>query len=321
MSEIRERIDRVRGQIADAAARAGRDPSAITLIGVSKTRPAEDVAEAVAAGLEQIGENRVQEAAEKVERVRALLGRDPTWHLIGTLQRNKARQALELFGLIQSVDTVRLAEALSARAEGRRVPILFEVYLGDDAARPGFRPADIDTALTAMHVLSGLEVRGLMTVAPLGLTEDQTRQAFRQLRELRDELSLRHTDLSLDQLSMGMSEDFALAIEEGATMIRFGRAIFGERLFMGFDEMARFFLYFVQTLIYILNFAIIVRALMSWFNPSAENPIVRFVIEITEPVLAPLRRIVPRIGMMDITPIVAILLMNVILQVLESTLR
>jgi len=229
MSEIRERIERVRGQIADAAARAGRDPSAITLIGVSKTRPAEDVAEAVTEGLEQFGENRVQEAAEKVDRVRELLGRDPSWHLIGTLQRNKARQALELFGLIQSVDTVRLAEALSARAEGRRVPILLEVYLGDDAARPGFRPADVDAALVAMHDLPGLEVRGLMTVAPLGLTQDQTRQSFRQLRELRDALSLRHADLSLDQLSMGMSEDFALAIEEGATMIRVGRAIFGER--------------------------------------------------------------------------------------------
>src|SRR3954464_5873122 len=229
MSEIRERIERVRGQIADAAARAGRDPSAIPLIGVSKTRPAEDVAEAVKEGLEQFGENRVQEAAEKVDRVRELLGRDPTWHLIGTLQRNKARQALELFGLIQSVDTVRLAEALSARAEGRRVPILLEVYLGDDAARPGFRPADVDAALVAMHDLPGLEVRGLMTVAPLGLPQDQTRQSFRQLRELRDSLSLRHSDLSLDQLSMGMSEDFALAIEEGATMIRVGRAIFGER--------------------------------------------------------------------------------------------
>jgi len=120
MSEIRERIDRVRGQIADVAARAGRDPSSITLIGVSKTRPAEDVAEAVAAGLEQIGENRVQEAAEKVDRVRELLGRHPTWHLIGTLQRNKARQALDLFGLIQSVDSVRLAEALSAPLRGAR---------------------------------------------------------------------------------------------------------------------------------------------------------------------------------------------------------
>ena len=229
MSELRERVERVRGQIADAAARAGRDPSGITLIGVSKTKPAEAVAEAVAEGIENVGENRVQEAAEKVDRVRKLLGRDPTWHLIGTLQRNKARQALELFSLIQSVDSVRLAEALSTRGEGRSIPILLEVYLGDDAARPGLRPSDLDESVTTIGALPGLDVRGLMTVAPLGLNQEQTRQAFRSLRELRDSLVQRHPDLSLDHLSMGMSEDFGLAIEEGATMIRIGRAIFGER--------------------------------------------------------------------------------------------
>ena len=229
MSELRERVERVRGQIADAAARAGRDPSGITLIGVSKTKPAEAVAEAVAEGIENVGENRVQEAAEKVDRVRKLLGRDPTWHLIGTLQRNKARQALELFSLIQSVDSVRLAEALSTRVEGRSIPILLEVYLGDDAARPGLRPSDLDESVTTIGALPGLDVRGLMTVAPLGLNQEQTRQAFRSLRELRDSLVQRHPDLSLDHLSMGMSEDFGLAIEEGATMIRIGRAIFGER--------------------------------------------------------------------------------------------
>src|SRR6185295_16157644 len=135
-ADIAARIERIREQIADAAGRAGRDPSAVTLIGVSKTNPPEAVAEA---GIEHVGENRVQEAAEKVDRVRELLGRDPTWHLIGTLQRNKARQALDLFGLIQSVDTVRLAETLAARSEGRHVPILLEVYLGADQARPGFR--------------------------------------------------------------------------------------------------------------------------------------------------------------------------------------
>jgi pyridoxal phosphate enzyme (YggS family) len=230
MPDLQERIDRVRGQIADAAARAGRDPSTVTLIAVSKTRPAEDVAEAVAAGIEHVGENRVQEAAGKVDRVRALLGHDPTWHLIGTLQRNKCRQALDLFGLIQSVDSVRLAEALAARAEGRRVPLLLEVYLGTDLARPGFRPADLDQALASIVALPGLEVRGLMTVAPLGLQPEQIRPVFRRLRELRDTLQAQHPGLALDELSMGMSEDFALAVEEGATMVRVGRAIFGERI-------------------------------------------------------------------------------------------
>src|SRR4051812_11168947 len=222
MSDLRNRIDRVRGQIADAAARAGRDPAEITLIGVSKTRPAEDVAEAFAEGIEQVGENRVQEAAEKVDRVRVLLGRDPIWHLIGTLQRNKARQALDLFSLIQSVDSVRIAEALANRAEGHAVPVLLEVYFGDDPERPGFRPADIEAAVETILSKSLLDVRGLMTVAPFGSTPEQSRQVFRRLRELRDRLKERHPGHALRELSMGMSEDFPLAIEEGATMIRVG---------------------------------------------------------------------------------------------------
>ncbi|MFN8637761.1 MAG: YggS family pyridoxal phosphate-dependent enzyme [Chloroflexota bacterium] len=228
MADIGARIARVREQIGEAATRAGRDPSSVTLIGVSKTHPAEAVAEAVAAGVENVGENRVQEAAEKVDRVRELLGHDPTWHLIGTLQRNKARQALDLFSLIHSVDSVRLAEALASRAEGRQVHVLLEVYLGTDAARPGFRSDTVGEALAAIAQLPSLDVRGLMTVAPLGLDREQTRAAFRQLRELRDQLQDRH-HLSLPELSMGMSEDFSLAILEGATMIRVGRAIFGER--------------------------------------------------------------------------------------------
>lgn len=229
MPDLRDRIARVRDQIADAAARAGRDPSTVALIGASKTRSPEEIAEAVAAGLDHVGENRVQEAAEKVGRVRDLLGRDPSWHLIGTLQRNKARQALDLFAMIQSVDSVRLAETLAARAEGRRAPLLLEVYLGDDPARPGFRPDDLDEVLTSIAALPGLDVRGLMTVAPLGLSDDEVRAVFRRVRELRDALRDRHPDLSLHEISMGMSEDFGLAVEEGATMVRVGRAIFGER--------------------------------------------------------------------------------------------
>jgi PLP dependent protein len=230
MPDLHERITRVRDQIADAAVRAGRDPSTVTLIGASKTRSPEEIAEAVASGLDHVGENRVQEAAEKVGRVRDLLGRDPTWHLIGTLQRNKCRLALDLFGMIQSVDSVRLAEALSARAEGRRVSLLLEVYLGDDPARPGFRPDDVEQALLSLAALPGLDVRGLMTVAPLGLPDDEIRAVFRRVRELRDGVGARHSGIALHELSMGMSEDFGLAVEEGATMVRVGRAIFGERI-------------------------------------------------------------------------------------------
>jgi pyridoxal phosphate enzyme (YggS family) len=232
MSDLAERIERVRDQIADAAARAGRDPGTVTLIAVSKTQPAEAVAQAVALGIKHVGENRVQEAAEKLDRVQALLGPDspgPIWHLIGTLQRNKCRQALDLFDTIHSVDSVRLAEALATRAEGRRVPILLELYLGDDPARPGFRPEQVAEALAPISALPALDVRGLMTVAPFGSDDDQTRQVFCRVRELRDQLQARYPALALTELSMGMTNDFALAIAEGATMIRVGRAIFGER--------------------------------------------------------------------------------------------
>lgn len=229
MSELQARIDRVRERIADAAARSGRDASAVTLIGVTKTHPAETVAEAVACGIEHVGENRVQEAQEKAPRVHELLGREPIWHLIGTLQRNKARAAINLFSMIHSVDSVRLAEALSTRAEGRRVPILLEVYLGEDDARPGFRVEQVNEAVSTITTLGGLDLRGLMTVAPLGLDDHGTRQVFRRLRELRDQLQERHTNLRLPDLSMGMTNDYALAIEEGATLVRVGRAIFGER--------------------------------------------------------------------------------------------
>lgn len=229
MPDIGANVQHVREIIADAAARSGRDPAVITLIGVSKMQPLELIVEAAAAGVRCFGENRVQEAAEKIERARTLLGRSVTWHLIGTLQRNKVRQALDLFQMIQSVDSVRLADALAARAGERSVPVLLEVYLGTDEARPGFRPDKVDSALDQIAALPSLDVRGLMTIAPLGLDDAGTRAAFRQLRELRDRLRERHTSLALDHLSMGMTDDFALAIEEGATMVRVGRGIFGER--------------------------------------------------------------------------------------------
>lgn len=229
MPDLRANLQRVRDTIAAAAARAGRDPGEITLIGVSKTHPAELVAEVVALGVEQVGENRVQEAAEKVGRVRELLGHDPSWHLIGTLQRNKARQALDLFDTIHSVDSVRLAETLAKRAEDRRVSVLLEVYFGDDPQRPGIRPTDLEDTTARILSLASLDVRGLMTIAPLGLDAEQTRGVFRELRELRDRLRERHPEARLTELSMGMTDDFPLAIEEGATMIRVGRAIFGER--------------------------------------------------------------------------------------------
>jgi PLP dependent protein len=229
MRDLRDNVERVRGIIADAAARGGRPPEAVMLVAVSKTKPPELVAEVAGLGLDRFGENRVQEAEAKVPRVRELLGRDPTWHLIGTLQRNKVKAALGLFAILESVDSVRLAEAVSRRSQGRTIPILLEVYLGDDPDRPGFRPTELREHGSEILQLPGIEVRGLMTVAPLGLDADQTRSVFRQVRELRDELRQHCPMASWEELSMGMTDDYHLAIEEGATIVRVGRAIFGER--------------------------------------------------------------------------------------------
>ena len=235
---LRDNVERVRATIADAAARAGRDAADVTLVAVSKTHPAELVAELERVGVEHFGENRIQEAQGKLPRVRELLGRDgqdvsssvPTWHMIGSLQRNKVRACLDLFDLVHSVDSARLAGALSERVDGRVATVLLEVYFGDDPTRPGFRPDDLLGEVAAVLALPYLDVRGLMTVAPLGSSGEAARAVFRRLRELRDELRVRHPAARLDALSMGMTDDYPLAIEEGATIVRVGRAIFGERV-------------------------------------------------------------------------------------------
>ena len=235
---LRDNVERVRATIADAAARAGRDAADVTLVAVSKTHPAELVTELARVGVEHFGENRIQEAQGKLPRVRELLGRDgrdvsssvPTWHMIGSLQRNKVRACLDLFDLVHSVDSARLAGALSERADGRMAAVLLEVYFGDDPTRPGFRPDDLLGEVAAVLALPYLDVRGLMTVAPLGSSGQAARAVFRRLHELQDELRARHPATRLDALSMGMTDDYPLAIEEGATIVRVGRAIFGERV-------------------------------------------------------------------------------------------
>jgi pyridoxal phosphate enzyme (YggS family) len=154
------------------------------------------------------------------------------WHMIGHLQTNKAGQAVELFSMVQSVDSLKLAQALDRRAVAlgaKRLPVLLEVYVGDDPERPGFRPDSLLDAAAQIIELPGLEVRGLMTVAPLGLDQAATRAAFKSVRELRDKLASAHPRVHFGDLSMGMSDDFELAVEEGSTMVRIGRAIFGSR--------------------------------------------------------------------------------------------
>ncbi len=213
-------LDEVRRRIEAACERAGRDPVAVRLIGASKTQPLERVLEAIEAGLTDIGENVVQEAVAK----KLALGTDApraVWHMIGHLQSNKAKAAIEAFDIIQSVDSLRLAEALSRRASGS-VRVLLEVNVAGEASKFGFAPAEVGAAAAEVRGLPHLELMGLMTVAPVAPDPEAVRPVFRELRRLAVGNGLR-------ELSMGMTEDFEVAVEEGATMIRIGRAIFGER--------------------------------------------------------------------------------------------
>jgi pyridoxal phosphate enzyme (YggS family) len=215
-----ENLRRVRERVADACRRAGRSPDEITIVGVTKTFPPEAVAEAYRAGLTDIGENRVQEAAGKIPLV-AAMGVSPRWHLVGHLQTNKVKTALDLFVIIHSVDSLHLAEAISRRAAAT-VPVLLEVNVAGEGTKFGFAPQEVAEACRSIRALPNLDVRGLMTVAPFTADPEEVRPVFRRLRELRD-------GLGLPELSMGMTDDFDVAIEEGATILRIGRAIFGPR--------------------------------------------------------------------------------------------
>lgn len=226
VDRLREARERVLGRIADAAARAGRDPAGVTLVAVSKTVPPERLVAAVAAGLTTLGENRVQEAETKVDVPGA------TWHLVGPLQSNKVRRALEVFDTIQSVDSLELAAridrlAVEVRA-GARVPVLLQVNVDDDATKAGFEPAALESAVGELLDLGRLDVRGLMTIGRLVERADEARPTFARLWSLAERLRTAHPALG-PHLSMGMSDDYPVAVEEGATIIRVGRALFGER--------------------------------------------------------------------------------------------
>jgi hypothetical protein len=219
-AQIRANLDRVQAAIASACRRAGRSPSDVLLIAVSKTVEVDRVRQGIAAGVSALGENRVQEAKEKIE----ALGRPVPWHLIGSLQTNKAKDAVRLFDWIHSVDRLELARELDRRAHaiGRTVNALIEVNVGDEPQKAGVRPEELKVLLEAVGHFPSLRVRGLMAIPPVADNAEQSRPAFRRLRELRDQAGLEH-------LSMGMSADFEVAVEEGATMVRVGTAIFGPR--------------------------------------------------------------------------------------------
>ncbi len=222
-------LARLHDAIGEAALAAERRPEEVTLIGVSKTQPAEAVAELIRAGLRHVGENRVQEAAEKFPVVRELLGNDqaPICHMVGHLQSNKAANAVALFDRVDSVDSLHLAHALSRRiGDDRVLPVLLEVYVGDDPRRPGLRPDQLVDVCGQIIELPGLRVEGLMTIAPL---DGDARTAFHQVREMKLKLAEAFPRIYFGVLSMGMSEDYRLAIEEGSTEVRVGTALFGPR--------------------------------------------------------------------------------------------
>jgi hypothetical protein len=228
---VAERLLAVRSRIAAAAARAGRAADEIVLIGVSKTMPAARIQAAVDSGLTHIGENRVQEAEEKIHLVRP--AKAPlTWHLVGHLQANKARRALALFPWIHSVDSIPLAEKLDRLADeiGVRPSVLIEVNVAGEPTKHGVPPSALEPVLQAFGRLPHLRLAGLMAVPPIlpsGASAEASRPHFRALAALRD--TWRARDYDLPALSMGMTDDFEVAVEEGATHVRVGRAIFGER--------------------------------------------------------------------------------------------
>ncbi len=229
---ISENIAAIRDRIAAAARGAGRAPEQIALMAVSKTHPASRILEAYEAGLRTFGENRVQEFATKVPPLSDLPGAQ--WHMIGHLQTNKAAKAVELFGAVDSVDSVKLAERLdaAARSLGKKLQVLIEVNVGGETAKSGLGldSREFEELLLAAPRLEALEFRGLMTVPPFAGDPGDARPFFRKLRQLRDTIAARKLPcVSMEILSMGMSHDFEVAIEEGSTCVRVGTAIFGER--------------------------------------------------------------------------------------------
>ena len=228
MIDVASNWERVRQQAAHAAHRAGRDPQAIRIIAASKTKPVEMIEQAVRAGATDVGENYVQEAAAKIARI----GAPVTWHMIGHLQRNKAARAVELFSVIHTLDSVALADALARQGErrGQPVRVLIEVNIAGEATKHGVRAEQVEELLAALADRRWLLLDGLMTIPPPSASPEVARPHFSALRELRERLCANAApNAPLRELSMGMSDDFVVAIEEGATMVRIGRAIFGER--------------------------------------------------------------------------------------------
>jgi hypothetical protein len=226
MNSVSENLERVREQIARAAAKVGRAASDIELVAITKTHPAEKVREAIEAGQNLFGESRLQEARAKIPELLS----NVRWHFVGHLQKNKIRHALPLFELIHSVDSLGLAQDMNriAEEEAMHPRVLLEVNVAGEGSKFGFQPDKLCEQMEELLSLPRLSILGLMTIPPLAEEAEASRKYFVQLRELRDRLQTEFR-VDLSQLSMGMTQDFALAIEEGATLVRVGTAIFGER--------------------------------------------------------------------------------------------
>lgn len=225
---LQDNLNEVKKRITEAAARAGRNPDKITLIAVSKTKPAEMVKEIYDAGIREFGENKVQEITTKS----AILPNDINWHMIGHLQRNKVKQVIDKVSLIHSVDSMRLAEMISSEAVKKNitVSILLEVNIANEETKFGFKKDEVIQLFPEIAALPNIFVRGLMTSAPIVDNPEDNRQYFRELHQLCVDLKAKNIDnTSMDYLSMGMTGDYEVAIEEGATHVRVGTAIFGAR--------------------------------------------------------------------------------------------
>src|SRR5215813_2169973 len=227
MNSIAENLARVREQIASAAAKSGRSADDVELVAITKTHPAEKVREGIEAGQTLFGESRVQEARAKIPELPWSL----RWHFVGHLQKNKVRQALPLFEMIHSVDSLPLAEDINrvSQEEALHPRVLLEVSVAGEGSKFGFSPERLRDQMETLLALPRLSILGLMTIPPLAEEAEASRKYFIQLRELRDRLQTEFR-VDLTQLSMGMTQDFPIAVEEGATLVRVGTAIFGERL-------------------------------------------------------------------------------------------
>ena len=225
---IAENLSRIEERMAEAAIRSGRAPGSVKLVGVTKTVDLDRIKEAVSAGLQILGENYVQEARDKIRELKDRV----SWHFVGRLQTNKAKYAVKLFDVIQTVDSLKLAQELNRRAQplGRTIPIIIQVNLASEVSKGGVEPSECLSLIRHVSVLENLQIRGLMTMPPFFDQPERARPYFAQLRELSQKIAeAQVAGVEMNELSMGMSGDFEAAIEEGATLIRVGTAIFGER--------------------------------------------------------------------------------------------